>query len=64
MLIPLTIDQLSTFEESRSDSTEVVDWFKQNGFLKVLELSKFLKFSFREESLNRQLLRSWMVRDS
>ena len=63
MSIPLTIDQLSNFEESKNDSTEVIDWFKQNGFLKVFELSKFLKFPvFKEESLNRQVLRSWIGR--
>ena len=64
MSIPLTINQLSNFEESRNDSTEVIDWFKQNGFLKVFELSKFLKFPvFKEESLNRQVLRSWLGRE-
>tara|TARA_A100000164_G_scaffold210225_1_gene186354 strand:- start:827 stop:2311 length:1485 start_codon:yes stop_codon:yes gene_type:complete len=63
MLIPLTIDQLSNFEASRNNSTEVINWFKQNGFLKVFELSKFLKFPiFKEESLNRQVLRSWVGR--
>ncbi len=64
MLIPLTIDQLTNFEESRNNSTEVIDWFKQNGYLKVLELSKFLKFPiFKEVSLNRELLRSWVGRN-
>ena len=63
MLIPLTIDQISNFEESSNDSKELIDWFKENGFLKVLELSKFLNYSvFREESLNRQVLRSWVGR--
>ena len=63
MSIPLTIDQLSNFEESRNDSTEIIDWFKQNGFLKVFELSKFLNFPvFKEESLNREVLRSWVGR--
>ena len=54
MLIPLTIDQLSTLEEvSINDSTEVIEWFKQNGFLKVFELSKYLNFPiFKEENLN------------
>ncbi len=64
MSIPLTINQLSNFEESNNDSTEVIDWFKQNGFLKVFDLSKFLKFPvFKEESLNRQVLRSWVGRE-
>ena len=63
MLIPLNINQLSNIEESSNDSIEVIDWFKENGFLKVLELSKFLNYSvFREESLNRQVLRSWVGR--
>ena len=44
MTIPLTIDQLSKLETYKEDSTEVIDWFRQNGFLKVLELSKFSKF--------------------
>ena len=63
MSIPLTIDQLSNLEGYKDDSTEVIDWFKQNGFLKVFELSNLLKFPvFKEESLNRQLLRSWIGR--
>ena len=42
---------------------EVIDWFKKNGFLKLLEISKFLDFPvFKEESLNRQVLRSWVGR--
>ena len=63
MSIPLTIDQLLNLENYKDDSTEVIDWFKQNGFLKVFEISKFLKFPvFKEESLNRQVLRSWVGR--
>ena len=63
MSIPLTIDHLSNLENYKDDSTEVIDWFKQKGFLKVFELSNFLKFPvFKEESLNRQLLRSWIGR--
>ena len=63
MSIPLTIDQLSNIGESTNNTTEVIDWFKQNGFIKVFELSKFLKFPvFKEESLNRQVLRSWVGR--
>ena len=61
MSIPLTIDQLLNLENYKDDSTEVIDWFKQNGFLKVFEISRFLKFPvFKEESLNRQVLRSWV----
>lgn len=63
MSIPLTIDQLLNIESYKDDSTEVIDWLKQNKFLKVFELSKFLKFPvFKEESLNRQVLRSWVGR--
>ena len=63
MSIPLTLDQLSEIDDSRNDSTEVIDWLKQNGFLKVFELSKFLKLPvFKEESLNQQILRSWIGR--
>ncbi len=63
MSIPFTIDQLSNLETYNNDSTEVIAWFKQNGFSRVLELSKFLKFPvFKEESLNRQVLRSWVGR--
>ena len=63
MSIPFTIDQLSKLEDSRNDSTEVIDWFKQNGLIKVFELSKFLKFPiFKEYSLNRKVLRSWVGR--
>ena len=63
MSIPLTIDQLSNLETYKNDSTEVIDWFKKNRFSKIFELSKFLKFPiFKEESLNRQVLRSWVGR--
>ena len=63
MSIPITIDQLLNLENYKNDSTEVIDWFKQNGFLKVFEISKFLKFPvFKEVSLNRQVLRSWVGR--
>ncbi len=63
MSIPLTIDQLSKLDATNNDSTEIIDWFKQNGFLKVFELSKFLRFSvFKEEGLNQQVLRSWVGR--
>ena len=64
MKIPLTIDQLSKLETYKDDSTELIGWFKKNGFLKVFELSKFLKFPvFKEEGLNRQVLRSWVGRE-
>ncbi len=63
MSIPLTIDQLSNLESYKDYSTELIDWLKQNRFLKVFELSNFLKIPvFKEESLNRQVLRSWVGR--
>ena len=63
MSIPLTIDQLLKLETYKDNSTELIDWFKENGFLKVFELSKFLKSPiFKEESLNRKVLRSWVGR--
>ena len=43
MSIPFTIDQLSNLESYENDSTEVIDWFKKNGFLKLFEI-KIRKF--------------------
>ena len=63
MKIPINIDQLSKLEKYEEDTTEVLDWFNKNGFSKVFELSKFLQFPiFKEEGLNRKLLRSWVGR--
>ena len=63
MKIPINIDQLSKLEKYDEDSSEVMAWFKNNGFSKVFELSNFLNFPvFKEEGLNRQLLRSWVGR--
>ena len=63
MSIPFTLNQLSNLESYKNDSTEVIDWFKKIGFLKLLEISKLLDFPvFKEESLNRQVLRSWIGR--
>ena len=63
MTIPLTIEQLSKLEKYKEDSTELSDWLKKNGLIKVFELSKFLKFPvFKEEGLNRNVLRSWIGR--
>ncbi len=63
MTIPLTLEQLSKLEEYKEDSTELTDWLKKNGLIKVFELSKFLKFPvFKEEGLNRNVLRSWLGR--
>ena len=63
MKIPLTIEQLSKLEKYRDESTELTNWLKKNGFIKVLELAKFLEFPvFKEEGLNREVLRSWIGR--
>ena len=64
MKIPLTIEQLSKLEKYKEDSTELINWLKKNGLIKVLELSKFLEFPvFKEEGLNREVLRSWIGRE-
>ncbi len=63
MEIPLTIEQLSKLEKYKDDSTELIDWLKKNGLIRVFELSKFLEFPvFKEEGLNREVLRSWIGR--
>ncbi len=63
MEIPLTIKQLSRLEKYKDDSTELIDWLKNNGLIKVFELSKFLEFPvFKEGGLNREVLRSWIGR--
>ncbi len=63
MKIPLTIEQLSKLEKYKEDSTELMDWLKKNGLIRFFELSKFLEFPvFKEEGLNREVLRSWIGR--
>ncbi len=63
MKIPFTIEQLSKLEKYKDESTELIDWLKNNGLIKVFELSKFLEFPvFKEEGLNREILRSWIGR--
>ena len=63
MEIPLTIKQLSKLEKYDDDSTELIDWLKKNGLIKIFEISKFLEFPvFKEEGLNREVLRSWIGR--
>ena len=63
MSIPISIDQLSKLRTYKEDSTELLEWFQNNGLKKIFELSKFLEFSvFREENFSKQLLRSWMGR--
>ncbi len=63
MKITFTIEQLSKLEKYKDDSTELIGWLKNNGLIKVFELSKFLEFPvFKEEGLNREILRSWIGR--
>ena len=63
MIIPLTIEQLSKLEKYENDSTELIDWLKNNGLIRFFELSKYLEFPvFKEEGLNREVLRSWIGR--
>jgi len=63
MKIPFTIEQLSKLEKYKDESTEIIDWLKNNGLIKIFELSKFLEFPiFKEEGLNREILRSWIGR--
>ena len=63
MKIPLTIEQLSKLEKYKDNSIELIDWLNKNGFIRFFELSKFLEFPvFKEEGLNREVLRSWMGR--
>ena len=63
MKIPLTIEQLSKLEKYKDDSTELIDWLKKNGLVRFFKFSKFLEFPvFKEEGLNREVLRSWIGR--
>ncbi len=63
MKIPLTIEQLSKLEKYEDNSTELLDWLKKNRFIRFFELSKFLEFPvFKEEGINREVLRSWIGR--
>ena len=62
MSIPVSVDQLSKLV-NKEDSTEVIDWFKNNGLKKIIELSKFLKFPIlKQEGFSNQFLRSWIGR--
>ncbi len=61
MTIPLTIEQISNLETYNNNPTELIGWLKKNGFLKLFEFSRFLRYPiFKEEGLNRQVLRSWV----
>ncbi len=63
MTIPIKIDQLSKLVTYNDDSTELINWFKENGFQKIFELSKYLEFPvFTEDGHTKQILRSWIGR--
>jgi len=38
MKIPLTIEQLSKLEKYKDDSTELINWLKKNGLIRLLFL--------------------------
>ncbi len=61
MSIPISIDELSGLDQLSQDSTEIIDWFRNNGLEKIFELSKYLKFPiFKQDGFSKQLLRSWI----
>ena len=63
MTIPIEIDQLSKLVTYEADSTELIAWFKENGFQKLLDLLKYLEFPiFKEDDFSKQILRSWIGR--
>ncbi len=61
MSIPISIDELSRLDKLNADSTELIDWFRNNGLEKIFELSKYLKFPiFKQDGFSKQILRSWI----
>ena len=61
MSIPISIDELSRLDKLNQDSTEIIDWFRNNGLEKIFELSKYLKFPiFKQDGFSKQILRSWI----
>lgn len=61
MSIPISIDELSRLDKLNKDSTEISDWFKNNGLENIFEFSKYLKFPiFKQDSFSKQILRSWI----
>ena len=61
MSIPISIDELSRLDKLNEDSTEIIDWFRNNGLEKIFELSKYLKFPiFKQDGFSKQILRSWI----
>ena len=63
MSIPISIDQLSKLRTYKEDSTELLEWLKNNGFNKILKLSKFLEYPvFNNDNFTKHLAKSWMGR--
>ena len=72
MTIPISIDELNTWNRELKDrksgkdlitSSELTYWLDMLGFKSRDSLSKFLEASFiKDESMTRQLLRSWAGR--
>ena len=61
MSIPISIDELSRLNKRNQDSTEIIDWFRNNGLEKIFELSKYLNFPIiKQDDFSKQILRSWM----
>ena len=61
MSIPISIDELSRLDKLNQDSTEIIEWFRNNGLEKIFKLSKYLKFPiFKQDGFSKQILRSWI----
>ena len=61
MSIPISIDELSKLDKLNNESTELIDWFSNNGLEIIFELSKYLKFPiFKQDGFSKQILRSWI----
>ena len=61
MSIPVSIDKLSEIGSTSDNSTEVSDWFRNNGLEKIFQLSKYLEFPvFKQNGFTQQILRSWI----
>ena len=61
MSIPLSIDELSNLDINNKYSTELIDWFRNNGLEKVFQFSKYLEFPiFKQDGFSKQILRSWI----
>ncbi len=61
MFIPISIDELSRLDKLNEDSTEITEWFRNNGLETIFELSKYLKYPiFKQDGFSKQILRSWI----